>query len=171
MKQIYTKCHSFEEANALGHFIMSKGYEGVQNDSYRYCEDHIRWALEYNRRHHRDYCFVGVNGGCMVVGKNKKEMRKKFSMKYIEKERIFRKLLSKNDNYRLRGDIDGLNGVIIDGDVYLTKTNTTHKHRCSLCELDCCDGEKMHDTICANICASDEYFVKSKDLTDKINGK
>ena len=75
MKQIYTKCHSFEEANALGHFIMSKGYEGVQNDSYRYCEDHIRWALEYNRRHHRDYCFVGVNGGCMVVGKNKKEMR------------------------------------------------------------------------------------------------
>lgn len=49
------------------------------------------------------------------------------------------------------------NGVIIDGVVYLTKTNITHKHRCSLRELDCCDGEKMHDTICANICASDEY--------------
>lgn len=94
MKQIYTKCHSFEEANALGHFIMGKGYEGVQNDSYRYCEDHIRRALEYNRRHHCEYCFVGVNGGCMVVGKNKKEMRRKLSMKYIEKERIFRELLS-----------------------------------------------------------------------------
>lgn len=34
------------------------------------------------------------------------------------------------------------NGVIIDGVVYLTKTNITHKHRCSLRELDCCDGEK-----------------------------
>lgn len=67
--------------------------------------------------------------------------------------------------------MEELNGVIIDGAVYLAKTNITHKHRCSLCELDCCDGEKMHDTICANICASDEYFVKSKDLTDKINGK
>lgn len=38
MKRIYTKCYSFEEANALGHFIMGKGYEGVQNDSHRYCE-------------------------------------------------------------------------------------------------------------------------------------
>lgn len=77
MRQIYTKCYSFEEANALGHFIMGKGYEGVQNDSYRYCEDHIRHALEYTRRHHREHCFVGVNGGCMVVGKSKKEMCKK----------------------------------------------------------------------------------------------
>lgn len=67
--------------------------------------------------------------------------------------------------------MEELNGVIIDGVVYLTKTNITDKDRCSLCELDCCDGEKMHDTICANICASDEYFVKSIDLTDKINGK
>lgn len=90
MKQIYTKCYSFEDANALGHFIMRQGYEGVQNDSYRYCKEAIQWALKENKRHHRDYCFVGVNGGCMVVGKNKKEMRRKYSMKYIEKERIFR---------------------------------------------------------------------------------
>lgn len=64
-----------------------------------------------------------------------------------------------------------LNGIIIDGVVYLAKINTEAKPRCASCELGCCDGEKMHDTICANICASDEYFVKSKDLTDKINGK
>lgn len=94
MRQIYTLCRSFEEANALGHFIMSKGYEGVQNDSCRYCEMKIEMALEYNARHHREYCFVGVDGGGMVVGKNKKEMRRKLSMKYIEKERMFRKLLS-----------------------------------------------------------------------------
>lgn len=108
MKHIYTKCFSFEEANALGHFIMSKGYEGVQNDSYRYCEDHMRWALEDNRRHHREHCFVGANGGCMVVGKNKKEMRRKLSMKYIEKERVFRELLSPAlDFSRLGKEVEG----------------------------------------------------------------
>lgn len=46
MRQIYTLCHSFEEANALGHFIMGKGYDGVQNDSYRYCKEAIKWALK-----------------------------------------------------------------------------------------------------------------------------
>lgn len=95
MRQIYTKCYSFEDANAIGYLIMEKGYEGVQNDSYRYCKEAIKWALEENRRHHRDYCFVGVNGGRMVVGKNKKEMRRQLSMKYIEKERIFRELIEK----------------------------------------------------------------------------
>ncbi len=104
MRQIYTLCHFFEEANALGHFIMGKGYEGVQNDSYRYCKEAIKWALKENARHHRDYCFVGVNGCQMVVGKNKKEMRRKFSMKYIEKERMFRELLSPEAAYsRLLG--------------------------------------------------------------------
>lgn len=54
-----------------------------------------------------------------------------------------------------------LNGIIIDGVVYLAKTNTEPKPRCASCELGCCDGEKMHDTICANILSSNEYFVKS----------
>lgn len=108
MKQFYTKCHSFEQANALGHFIMSKGYEGVRNDSYRYCKEAIKWALKDNCRHHRDYCFVGVNGGCMVVGKNKKEMRRKLSMKYIEKERVFRELLSQSCDFsRLGKEVEG----------------------------------------------------------------
>lgn len=96
MKQIYTKCHSFEEANDLGIFLMGKGYEGVQNDSYRYCKDAIKWALKNNGRHHRGYCFIGVNGGRLVVGQNKKAMRRQLSLHYIEKERIFRKLVSMN---------------------------------------------------------------------------
>ena len=36
MKNIFTIAYSEEEANEIGHFIMSKGYEGVQNDSYGY---------------------------------------------------------------------------------------------------------------------------------------
>lgn len=54
-----------------------------------------------------------------------------------------------------------LNGIIIDGVVYLAKINTEAKPRCASCELGYCDGEKMHDTICANILSSNEYFVKS----------
>jgi len=95
MKQIYTKCHSLEDADALGHFIMGKGYEGVQNDSCRYCKEQMERALKENGRHYRDYCYVGVNGGCLVVGKDKKAMRRKYSMKYIEKERVFRELLER----------------------------------------------------------------------------
>lgn len=93
VKQIYTQCHSFEDADAIGHFIMSKGYEGIQNDSYRYCKEAIKMALKENGRHNRDYCFIGVNGGNMVIGRSKKEMRRKLSFKYIEKERVFRELL------------------------------------------------------------------------------
>lgn len=95
MKQIYTLCHSFEEANNLGLFIMSAGFEGVQNDSYRYCKEAIKWAFKENGRHHRDYCFIGVNGGRLIVGRNKKAMRRQLSLHYIEKERIFRQLLMK----------------------------------------------------------------------------
>ena len=97
MKRIYTLCNSEEEANALCHFIISKGYEGVQNDSYRYCDLEIRFALKENKRHHRKFFFIGVNGCQMVVAKNNKQMRNKFSYKYIEKERLFRKLLERNE--------------------------------------------------------------------------
>ncbi len=95
MKKIYTRCNSIEEADELGRFIMSKRYEGVQNDSYRYCRLAMEIAFKKNARHYRDYIFVGVNCCELVVGANKKEMRKKFSFKYIEKVRIFRKLLEK----------------------------------------------------------------------------
>ena len=62
MNNIFTICYSEEEANEIGHFIMSKGYEGVQNDSYRYCRESIRWALKQSKRHHLSYIYVGVMG-------------------------------------------------------------------------------------------------------------
>ena len=55
MNNIFTICYSEEEANEIGHFIMSKGYEGVQNDSYRYYRESIRWALKQSKRHHLSY--------------------------------------------------------------------------------------------------------------------
>lgn len=52
MNNIFTICYSEEEANEIGHFIMRKGYEGVQNDSYRYCREAIWWAFKQAKRHH-----------------------------------------------------------------------------------------------------------------------
>ena len=94
MKKIYTLCRTIDEAVALAHFIMSKGYEGVQNDSFRYCHLEIEMSFMQNIRHHRNYIFVGVDGCRLVVSTNKRAMRKEHSLIYIEKERIFRKLLS-----------------------------------------------------------------------------
>ena len=95
MKKIYTQCFSVEEADAIGHFIMSRGYEGVQNDSYRYCLMCIKSAIKENLIHNRNYCYIGVNGSRLVVAKNRKMMRHQGSYKFIEKPRVFREKLSR----------------------------------------------------------------------------
>lgn len=94
MKNIFTICYSREEANEVGHFIMSKGYEGVQNDSYRYCDESIQFALRKNNDHNIDHIYVGVKGCQMIVARTKRALRRK-GLKYIEKKRMFYELLSK----------------------------------------------------------------------------
>lgn len=93
MRSIYTQARTIEEADALGHFIMQNGYEGVQNDSYRYCLQTIERAFIENQRHNRCFCYIGVNYGRLVIGRNKRSMRWRGAYKFIEKERIFRGLL------------------------------------------------------------------------------
>lgn len=95
MKRIYTQCFSINNADDLGHFIMRYGYEGVQNDSYRYCLLMIKAAIRDNLKHYRNYCFIGVNGYRLVVGKTKKDMRRAGSYHFVEKERIFRDKLER----------------------------------------------------------------------------
>ena len=90
MNNIFTICYSEEEANEIGHFI----YEGVQNDSYRYCREAIWWAFKEAKRHHSNYICVGVAGCQMTVSKSKRGLRRN-GLKYIEKRRMFYKLLSK----------------------------------------------------------------------------
>jgi len=92
MNKIFTSCYSEEEANEVGHFIMSKGYEGVQNDSYRYCREVIRFAFHEAKRHHRDCVYIGCNGGSMVVSRSKRELRRK-GLRFVEKKRMFYELL------------------------------------------------------------------------------
>ena len=98
MKKIFTICYSEEEANEVGHFIRGKGYEGVQNDSYRYCKEHISSAFRENTRHHKDYIFVGCTDVKMIVSKDKKSLRR-IGLKYIEKKRKFFDLLSVSFEY------------------------------------------------------------------------
>lgn len=94
MNRIFTIAHSEDEANEIGHFIMSKGYEGVQNDSYRYCDLMIYSCFRENRKHHRDHIYVGVNSYQMVVAKTIRGLRRN-GLKYIEKKRKFYELLSR----------------------------------------------------------------------------
>lgn len=93
MREIFTRCTSIEEADEIGRFIRSKGYEGVQNDSYRYCKLRMDVALKENKEHNREYLFVGANQSQIVVGKSKRTMRR-LGLKYIEKPRVFKELLS-----------------------------------------------------------------------------
>ena len=95
MRNIFTICYSREEANEVGHFIMGKGYEGVQNDSYRYCDEKIQFALRENSRHNIGHIYVGVRGCQMIVAQTKRGLRRK-GLKYIEKKRMFFNLLEKD---------------------------------------------------------------------------
>lgn len=92
---IFTEAHSVEEANEIGHFIMSKGYEGVQNDSYRYCDLEIKTAFIHNKAHHKDCIYVGVGHYSMIVSYNKRGLKRR-GLKFIEKKRMFYKLLSRS---------------------------------------------------------------------------
>lgn len=94
MRNIFTIVYSEEEANEIGHFIMSKGYEGVQNDSYRYCDTKISWCMRKNEERHIDHIYVGVKGCQMIVAKTKRGLRRN-GLKYIEKKRKFYELLSR----------------------------------------------------------------------------
>lgn len=97
MRKIFTMCTSIEEADEIGHFIMSKGYEGVQNDSYRYCRESMDFYLKRNRAvHNRNFVFVGANRDSMIVSYCKKVMKKR-GLKYIEKPRVFKELLEENE--------------------------------------------------------------------------
>lgn len=88
MRNIFTIAYSREEANEIGHFLMENGYEGIVNDSYRYCDLLIQGRLMDNNRHNRNYIYVGCAGRSMIVGGNKRGLRRN-GLKYIEKKRVF----------------------------------------------------------------------------------
>lgn len=94
IKNIFTIAYSEEEANEIGHFVMSKGYEGIQNDSYRYCKDKIWWEYKESKRHNFNYIYIGAGSTQLVISRTKRRLRRR-GFKYVEKKRMFYKLLSR----------------------------------------------------------------------------
>ena len=94
MRNIYTPCYSIDEANEIGHFVMSKGYEGVKNDSYRYCDFWIKFSFNENLRHHNGIVYIGVSGCSMLIGKSNKYM-KRYGSRPVKNSILFKKLLER----------------------------------------------------------------------------
>lgn len=91
MKNIYTKVYSIKEADDLGHFIVrDMGYEGVQNDSYRYCRQSMEWAFRENKEKGIYHIYIGVNTYNLVVGKNARDMHNQGCSKFIENVNNFK---------------------------------------------------------------------------------
>ena len=56
--KIKVRAYTLKEAEEIMHLCLRRGYEGVQNDSYRYCKQQASWALR------KGTCFICVyNGG------------------------------------------------------------------------------------------------------------
>jgi hypothetical protein len=57
MVKIKVRAYTLKEAEDIKKFCLKQGYEGVQNDSYRYCKSSASYALE------KGTCFICVNNG------------------------------------------------------------------------------------------------------------
>lgn len=56
MKHIRVRCYTMKEAQFIMHFLMENGFEGVQNDSYRYCNLSAWCCFKSD-----GICFVGIS--------------------------------------------------------------------------------------------------------------
>ena len=58
MEKIKVRAYTLKEAEEIMRFCLKQGYEGVQNDSYRYCKESASYHLK------KGTCFICVyNGG------------------------------------------------------------------------------------------------------------
>jgi hypothetical protein len=81
--KIFTVVDNYKDGWEVILFLRSFGYEGVQNDSLRYCDLH----LEYSLKQVGEAC-IGICGGCMVIRKCKRRLKGK-GYRYYEKPRVF----------------------------------------------------------------------------------
>jgi len=70
--RVRVRVFTLKEAEDVIHTMMAAGYEGVQNDSYRYCKVTAKYALKSGR------CYI-CNDGCNIrVSDAHDKKRKKF---------------------------------------------------------------------------------------------
>ncbi|MBO7280571.1 MAG: hypothetical protein J6V00_05330 [Bacteroidaceae bacterium] len=80
---IFTVVDNYKDGWEVILFLRSFGYEGVQNDSLRYCN----LNLEYSLKQVGEAC-IGICGGRMVIHKYKRRLKGKGYI-YYEKPRVF----------------------------------------------------------------------------------
>lgn len=66
------RVYDIDEAEALMGDLMARGYEGVQNDSYRYCKESANRTLKSG------CCYICNGGGAIYVANGHDPKRKKF---------------------------------------------------------------------------------------------
>ena len=81
--KVFTVVDNYKDGWEVILFLRSFGYEGVQNDSLRYCD----LELEYRLKQVGEAC-IGVCGCCIVIHKNKRRLKGKGYI-YYEKPRVF----------------------------------------------------------------------------------
>lgn len=81
--KVFTVVDNYKDGWEVILFLRSFGYEGVQNDSLRYCD----LRLEYSLKQVGEAC-IGICGGCMVIHKSKRRLKGKEYI-YYEKPRVF----------------------------------------------------------------------------------
>lgn len=86
----FTIISDFESGWNLILYLRSFGYEGVQNDSLRYCDTTLKYVLDKQK-----IVCIGTNGGQILISKCKRRLRGK-GLKYYEKPRIFVQKIKKH---------------------------------------------------------------------------
>lgn len=81
--KVFTVVDNYKDGWEVILFLRSFGYEGVQNDSLRYCNI----ELEYRLKQVGEAC-IGICGSCMVIHKCKRRLKGKGYI-YYEKPRVF----------------------------------------------------------------------------------
>lgn len=86
----FTIISDFESGWNLILYLRSFGYEGVQNDSLRYCDTSLKYVLDKQK-----IACIGTNGSQILISKCKRRLRGK-GFKYYEKPRIFVQKIKKH---------------------------------------------------------------------------
>ena len=90
-KDIKVRAYTLKEAEEIMKFCLRNGYEGVQNDSYRYCKDMAKNAL------HKGVCYICVrNGGFGNIIVCDTHYKKNKSYTELSKSKFFNVLLNYN---------------------------------------------------------------------------
>lgn len=90
LPKVYVRAYTFAEAQLIMQAMMRVGYEGVQNDSYRYCDLMASQALKSGR------CYI-LNGSCSIYVSNIHDKRTRKGRKEVSRSKFLSMLGIKDD--------------------------------------------------------------------------